>query len=144
MDKQELKCNAKLPLNCFSVNVSVLGVVFCRQISKSRQFQAKLSIFFKLSAKYNSQYGNVYRKLVSMFFSKKQPHLNAVGNTKNKKMNSSPRKIGLTCVTNSQTVAHKSKLDAEMLHLQSHIFPGPVFSFIHAATFCNMPPHVGK
>ena len=30
MDKQELKCNPKLPLNYFSVNVSVLAVVFRR------------------------------------------------------------------------------------------------------------------
>ena len=43
-----------------------------------------------------------------VFFFKKWPHLNAVGNTKNKKMNPSPRKIGLICVTNSQAVAHNS------------------------------------
>ena len=32
MDKQELKCNAKLRPNDFSVNVSVLAVAFRRQI----------------------------------------------------------------------------------------------------------------
>ena len=31
-------CNAELCLNNFSVNVSVLAVVFCRQISKNQQF----------------------------------------------------------------------------------------------------------
>ena len=31
-------CNAELCLNYFSVNVSVLAVVFCRQISKNQQF----------------------------------------------------------------------------------------------------------
>ena len=32
MDKLEVKCNAKLRSNHFSVNVSVLAVVFCQQI----------------------------------------------------------------------------------------------------------------
>ena len=34
IDKQELKFNVKLRPNCFSVNVSILAVVFCRQILK--------------------------------------------------------------------------------------------------------------
>ena len=34
-------CNAELCPNYFSVNVSVLAVVFRRQFSKNRQFQAK-------------------------------------------------------------------------------------------------------
>ena len=34
MDKHEVNCNAKLRHNCFSVNVSVLAVVFRRQIKK--------------------------------------------------------------------------------------------------------------
>ena len=38
MDKQQVICNAELCLNYFSVNVSVLAVVFCRQISKNQQF----------------------------------------------------------------------------------------------------------
>ena len=45
MDKNEVKCYAKLRSNYFSVNVSVLAIVFCRQISKNRQFQSKLSFF---------------------------------------------------------------------------------------------------
>ena len=40
-----MNCNAKLCPNSFSVNVSVLAFVFRRQISKNRQFQAKLSVF---------------------------------------------------------------------------------------------------
>ena len=38
MDKQELKCNAQLRLNYFSVNVSVLAVVFRRHISNTNIF----------------------------------------------------------------------------------------------------------
>ena len=34
MDYYEVKCNAKLCPNYFSVNVSVLAVVFCQQITK--------------------------------------------------------------------------------------------------------------
>ena len=36
-----MKCNAKLSPNYFSVNFSVLAVVFHRQISKNRQFSLK-------------------------------------------------------------------------------------------------------
>ena len=54
MDKKEVKCNAKLRRNEFSVNVSVLAVVFRQQFSKNRQFQAQLSFFLNLLAKYNS------------------------------------------------------------------------------------------
>ena len=45
MDKKEVKCNEKLRRNKFSVNVSVLAVVFRQQFSKNRQFQAQLSFF---------------------------------------------------------------------------------------------------
>ena len=45
MNKWEMKSNAKLRSNNFSVKVSVLAVVFRRQTSKSQQFQAKLSVF---------------------------------------------------------------------------------------------------
>ena len=34
-------------------------------IAKNRQFCLKLSVFLKLLAKYNSQYGNVHRKLIT-------------------------------------------------------------------------------
>ena len=33
----EVNCNAKLPPNYFSVNVSALAVVFCRQIKKKKK-----------------------------------------------------------------------------------------------------------
>ena len=52
MDKNEVKCNTKLRSNYFSVNVSVLAIVFRRQISKNQQFQGKLSVFLNLLAKY--------------------------------------------------------------------------------------------
>ena len=39
-------CNAELYPNYFSVNVSVLAVVFRRQISENRQFCAKLMSSF--------------------------------------------------------------------------------------------------
>ena len=45
MNKWEMKSNAKLRSNNFSVKVSVLAVVFRRQISKNRQFWLKLSVF---------------------------------------------------------------------------------------------------
>ena len=45
MDKQETKYNVRLLSDYFYVNVSVLAVVFRRQILKTRQFQAKLSVF---------------------------------------------------------------------------------------------------
>ena len=51
MDKKEVKCNAKLRPNYFSVNVSVLAVVFHGEFSKNQQIQPKLSIFL---IKYNS------------------------------------------------------------------------------------------
>ena len=54
IDKWEVKCNAKLCPNYFSVNVSILDTAFHREIKKNRQFRLKLSIFQKLSAKYNS------------------------------------------------------------------------------------------
>ena len=41
MDKNEVKCNTKLRSNYFSVNVSVLAIVFRQQISKNRQFEGK-------------------------------------------------------------------------------------------------------
>ena len=47
MDKKEVKCNAKLRCNEFSVNVFVLAVVFRQQFSKNRQFWLRLSIFLK-------------------------------------------------------------------------------------------------
>ena len=40
-----MKCNAKLHRNEFSMNVSVLAVVFRRQFLKNRQFQLKLLVF---------------------------------------------------------------------------------------------------
>ena len=43
-------CNAELCPNYFSVNVSVLAVVFRRHFFKNRQFQPKLSVFWRLSA----------------------------------------------------------------------------------------------
>ena len=54
MDKQEVKCDAKLSPVCFSVTVSKVAVVFCQQILKNRQFCLKLSVFWNLSAKYKS------------------------------------------------------------------------------------------
>ena len=51
MDKKEVKCNAKLYPNYFSVNVYVLAVVFHQQILKNQQFCLK---FLNLLAKYNS------------------------------------------------------------------------------------------
>ena len=45
MDKKEVKFNAKLHSKYFSMYISVLAIVFRRQISKKRQFQAKLSFF---------------------------------------------------------------------------------------------------
>ena len=54
VDKQKVKCNAKLCSNYFSANVSVLVVVFRRQFLKNRPFQAKLLGFLNLPVKYNS------------------------------------------------------------------------------------------
>ena len=45
MGKWEVKCNVKLRPNYFSVNVSVLAVVFRPQISKDWQFCLKLLAF---------------------------------------------------------------------------------------------------
>ena len=45
INNAKLISNAKLRPYYFSVNLSVLAVVFRRQISKNRQFQAKLSVF---------------------------------------------------------------------------------------------------
>ena len=45
MDKKEVKYNAKLRPDDFSVVVFVVDVVFRQQISKNRQSQAKLSAF---------------------------------------------------------------------------------------------------
>ena len=41
MDKQEVICNAELRHNYFSVNVSILAVVFCQKIKKNQQFCLK-------------------------------------------------------------------------------------------------------
>ena len=68
MDKNEVKCKAKLRFNYFSVNVSLLAIVFHRQISKNKQFHAKLSVFWNFSAKYNSYYGKVHRKVIWTLF----------------------------------------------------------------------------
>ena len=43
-------CNTELCPNYFSMNVSVLAVVFRRHFFKNRQFQPKLSVFWRLSA----------------------------------------------------------------------------------------------
>ena len=43
-------CNAELCPNYFSVNVSVLAVVFRQQFSKNRQFWLTMSVFWKLLA----------------------------------------------------------------------------------------------
>ena len=51
MDKNEVKCNAKLRSNYFSLNVSILAIIFCQKISKNRQFQAKLWVFWNLPSK---------------------------------------------------------------------------------------------
>ena len=40
-----MKCNAKLRSNYFPVKFSVLAVAFRRQVSKNRQYPAKLSVF---------------------------------------------------------------------------------------------------
>ena len=40
-----MKFNTKLRLDYFSVNVSILAVVFHQKISKHQQFQAKLFFF---------------------------------------------------------------------------------------------------
>ena len=41
-------CHAELYPDYFSVNVSILAVVFRRQISKNRQYRLKLSVFLKI------------------------------------------------------------------------------------------------
>ena len=43
-----MKCNAKLRRNKFSVNVSVLAVVFRRQFSKKSTVSAKIVGFLKI------------------------------------------------------------------------------------------------
>ena len=43
MDEKEGKCNVKLSSNYFSANVSILAVVFRRQIQKTNNFGEKLS-----------------------------------------------------------------------------------------------------
>ena len=52
--KEDVKGNANFCSNYFSVNVSVLAVVFRQQIKKPQQFHIKLSGFLNLSVKYNS------------------------------------------------------------------------------------------
>ena len=42
LKEQEVKCNAQLCPNYFSVNVSVLAIVFHRQLSRNRQLEEKL------------------------------------------------------------------------------------------------------
>ena len=51
MDKWEIRCNAELCPHYFSVNVSVLAVVFRQQIYKNQQFCLKFSGFLKLLVK---------------------------------------------------------------------------------------------
>ena len=46
MDKKQVKSNAKLRLNYFSVKFYVLAVVFRQQISKNQQFCLKLLVGF--------------------------------------------------------------------------------------------------
>ena len=41
-------CNAELCPNYFSVNVSILAVVFHRQISENQQFCLKLLVFLEI------------------------------------------------------------------------------------------------
>ena len=55
MDKNEVKRNVKLRSNYFSVKVSILATVFRRQISKSQQFQAKLSEFCRRNTKASTE-----------------------------------------------------------------------------------------
>ena len=69
-----MKCNAKLRPNYFYVNVSVLAVAFCRQISKTRQFYLKLYLICKSNNDFYHDCTSVFR----CFFSEKDPHLNAV------------------------------------------------------------------
>ena len=52
MDKQEVKCNANLRSNYFSVDVSVLAVVFRRQIQKNRQFCLKVFLKSKCTLQF--------------------------------------------------------------------------------------------
>ena len=47
MDKKEVKCNAKLRCNEFSVNVSVLAVVFRQQFSKKPTISGTVVGFLK-------------------------------------------------------------------------------------------------
>ena len=51
MDKYEVKCNARLRPNYFSVNISVLVVVFRRQISKTLTILPEIAGFFKFVGK---------------------------------------------------------------------------------------------
>ena len=54
MAKHEKHCNAQLSFIYFSVNVSVLAVLFRRQLSKKLTISDKIVDFFNLLAKYNS------------------------------------------------------------------------------------------
>ena len=62
-----MKCNSQLRPNYFSMSVSVLAVVFRRQISENLQFCLKLIIMLIRTA----------LVLFFMFFSEKDPHVNA-------------------------------------------------------------------
>ena len=55
-------CNSEVCPNYFSVNVSVLAVVFHWQIKKTQQFCLKLLVFWILSTKYNGLYGTFTEK----------------------------------------------------------------------------------
>ena len=54
MIKWEVKYNAISHRNYFSVNVSLLAVVFRQQISKNQQLQAKMSVFSHFLMKFNN------------------------------------------------------------------------------------------
>ena len=63
MDREKVKFYAKLCLNYFSVNVSVLDVVFHRQISKNLTISGKIVGFLE-SLSYEKKKKKKYKKKI--------------------------------------------------------------------------------
>ena len=61
MDKWKVKCNLKLRPNYFSVNVFVLAVVFCLQISKNWRFCQNLISDFLQTLVFFETFNHIFR-----------------------------------------------------------------------------------